>query len=284
MVASAPALEGPLSTLVGNGRANVVSRTMAVDPDGTTAYLLTTSGLQIVPLDSVPAADRPQVSRNGVVNLASNTTALSPGSLAAIYGRNLGDPAKAEGTPLPTVLGGVCVTLSNRPLPLLMTSPEQINVQVPPDLAASRFPLVVRSINRKVAAAPQQVALAKYAPAVFLDSGTGQAAIFHEDGDPVTKSAPAKRDQRLVIYAAGLGATRGPRITAGVPAPDSPPAETDPVQVFDWSGLAPGLIGIYHIRIYVPWYRMKGEQPVTIQIGNVKSPQSETYNPKVFVD
>ena len=297
VVATAPALEGPLSTQVANQRVNVVGRTMAVDPAGTTAYILTTSGLSVVPLDAVPAAERPQIARNGVVNLASYETALSPGSLASIFGSNLGASEVASGTPLPTILGGVCVTLNNRPLPLLMTSPGQINVQIPPDLAPNRYPLVIRSIDKKLSTAPQQVALTKYSPAVFVDGQSGQAAIFHQDGRPVTKSSPATRDKRLTIYAAGLGATKGGRVTAGLPAPDSPLAETDPVQVFfgdpryreaamdvEWSGLVPGLIGVYQINLYVPWYRMRGEQPVTLRLGNIDSPQTGPLRPLVWLD
>ena len=42
------------------------------------------------------------------------------------------------------LLGGACVTLNNTPLPLLATSPTQINAQLPPTLAAGRYPLMVR--------------------------------------------------------------------------------------------------------------------------------------------
>ena len=34
--------------------------------------------------------------------------------------------------PLPTILGGACVTLNNQPSPLLMNSAGQINAQIPP--------------------------------------------------------------------------------------------------------------------------------------------------------
>lgn len=52
---SALALEGPLASQVGNQRVNVNGRTMAVDSSGTTAYVLTTSGLSIVPLGATQA-------------------------------------------------------------------------------------------------------------------------------------------------------------------------------------------------------------------------------------
>ncbi len=294
---TAQTLEGPLSTVVGNQRVNVVGRSMAVDPSGTTAYALTTSGLSIIPLDAVTAAERPQVNRDGVVNLASYVSGLAPGGLASIFGRNLASTATADSTPLPTVLGGVCVTLGNRPMPLLMTSPQQINAQIPPEVAAGRLQMVVRSIDHKAAAQAQQVTVAKYAPAIFVDTVSKQAAIFHDDGRLVNKNAPAGRDQRLVIYATGLGATKGAKIAAGIPAPSDRLAVTDPVQVFfgdpnyresemlvEWSGLTPGFVGLYQINVYVPWYRMRGDLPVTLRIGGVETPKQAPVPPFIPVE
>lgn len=188
---------------MGTQRVNVQARGLAVDAAGT-AYLLTTSGLSVVPLDPASVADRPAVNNGGTVNLASFTAAMAPGSLVSIFGKNLGRAETATGTPLPTMMGGVCVTLNNRPLPLFMTSSGQVNAQVPTDLAAGRYPLVIRSIEKKTAST-QQVAIAKYAPGIFVDTASKQSAIYHSDGTAVTKDHPARRDQRLVLYATGLG-------------------------------------------------------------------------------
>src|SRR5205814_10626674 len=98
---------------------------------------------------------------------------------------------------LPTILGGACVTLNNVPLPLIMTSDSQINFQAPPTLAAGRYPLVVRSIDRKAASVGTTVSVSKVAPAIFTDD-KGNAAIYHADGSLVTKSHPANRDEPLV--------------------------------------------------------------------------------------
>ncbi|MEK7404325.1 MAG: hypothetical protein AAB225_04385, partial [Acidobacteriota bacterium] len=294
---SSPALEGPLSTVVGNGRAFSNGRTMAVDPSGAVAYVLTTSGLSVVPLDPVTAQERPQVNRNGVVNQASYSTAVAPGGLISIFGQNLGAQQTADSAPLPTILGESCITLNNRPLPLFLTSSQQVNAQIPPELAAGRYSLVVRSLARKIPSAPYALTVSRYAPAVFVDPVSGQAAIFHSDGRPVTKDDPARRDQPLVIYASGLGATKGVRVVAGQPAPSSPLAVTDPVKVFfgdpswsqaemivEWSGLTPGFIGLNQINVRVPGDRMRGDQlPVTVRIGGVDSPSSAPVTPKVAV-
>ncbi len=182
------------------------------------------------------------------------------------------------------MLGGTCVTLNNAALPLLAVSPSQINAQVPPSLAAGTYPLVVHSIAGGTASASLNVVVAKYAPAVFLDAAG--ASIFHADGTRVDQNHPASRDEPLTIYATGLGATTGGKVTAGQPSPSSPLAVTAAVQLFfgpvtykqaaiivDWSGLAPGYIGVYQINAQIPGFHINGSAlPVTLRIGGVSSP------------
>lgn len=293
---SAPVLEGPLSTVVGNQRVNISGAGMTLDAAGNTVYALTTSGLSVVNMEPVNQQDRPVVSQNGTVNLASYRTEIAQAGLISIFGRNLGSDAVAP-APLPAILGGVCVTLDNTPLPLVMTSPGQLNAQIPPETAIGRRQLIVRAIDRKLASNPQIVTIARYAPAVFADEQTGEAAIFHHDGRRVNQRAPAKRDERLVMYATGLGVTRGTRPPAGSPAVDGT-ALTDPVKVFfgdsryreaeiivEWSGLAPGFVGVYQINLYVPGAHLRGDRlPVTLRVGTVNSSLDGPLLPVIAVD
>ena len=289
------ALEGPLTQLAG-GRLAVAGRTMAVDSAGTTAYAITTSGLSIIPLTQPSASAKPAISRGGVVNLASYTAAVAPNGLISIFGTALGSQAQPGSTPLPTTLGGTCITLNNTPIPLLLVSPTQINAQIPPSLAAGNYTLVIHSIANQTASASQTLAVSKYAPAVFVDS-TGQLALYHADGTPVNVDYPATRDEPLVMYAAGLGATTGGAVTAGNPSPTSPLAVTAPVQVFfglptisqspvivDWSGLLPGYIGVYQLNLRIPGTHLNGDAlPVTIRIGTANSPTTGPAVPYVAV-
>jgi uncharacterized protein (TIGR03437 family) len=291
------ALEGPLAAVVATGRANVGGRTMAVDADGGAAFVLTTSGISIVPLSNPPASARPAISANGIVNIASQLPAVAAGTPVSIYGRNLGADARAESDLWPLSLGGVCVTLNNAAIPLSMTSGGQINAHIPPDLAAGRYPVVVRSLDNKIASAAYNLQVVRYAPAVLIDPQTKLPAIYHEDGTQVSKSRPAERDDRLYIYAVGLGPVKGPRLTAGVPTPETPKAETDPVKVYfddptireaeiavEDSTMVPGLIGIYRIQVYVPWYRRRGDNLlVTVRVGNVDSPKTGPNVPTIAV-
>jgi uncharacterized protein (TIGR03437 family) len=308
MRGSSPVLEGPLSSQVGNQRVNVNGRTMAVDPAGATAYVLTTSGLSIVPLGATqqiqfqPGAALPStmmlVNQNGVVNTANYQASFAPGSLVSIFGQNLGTEASAATSTLPSLMGGVCVTMDDKALPLFMTSPSQINLQIPPDTKAGTHTLLVRSPERYTSGMRYSISVKKYAPAVFLNAQTGQAAVYRANGTPVGKSAKAKRDESLTLYATGLGVTQGGKVTAGAPAPSSPLAVTDKVQVFfgdpdmkqsemivDWSGLTPGQIGIYQINLRVPGFHEKGDAlPVTVRIGGVDSPTTGANVPTVAVE
>jgi len=296
---TAATVEGPLAATTGpaSAQTGINGRTMAVDPSGSAAYVITTSGLSVVPLDTPARTDQPQINPRGFVSTASYQTSVAPGQLVSAFGRNLGSQEIARSSPLPSLLGGVCVTANNRPLPLVMTSPQQINAQVPPEFAPGRYTVLVRSYRQKTVSPSYALTVSKYAPAVFVDPPSGQAAIYHADGRPVTPQEPAERDEQLVIYGTGLGATKGGRVTAGMPAPSSPLAVTDKVQVFfgrsdykqaemivEWSGLAPGQIGVNQINIYVPGDHMRGDDlPVTVRIGGVDSPPSGPVVPRVAV-
>jgi uncharacterized protein (TIGR03437 family) len=295
-VATAQGLEGPLAIAAGTARVNISARLMAVDLPGQNAYVLTASGLSIIPLTSAATQNAPAVPGNGVVNTANYTAGIAPGGLISIFGRNLGTTAVAPSTPLPTVLGGACVTLSNTPIPLLATSGGQINAQIPPTVAAGRYPLIVRSIVNQAVSGTVTITVARYAPAIFIDE-LGPA-IFHQNGQRVDKAHPAKRDEPLTIYATGMGTTTGGRVTAGTPAPSSPLAVTGPVNLYfgdptykqaavivDWSGLAPGFIGLYQINARVPGFHMSGDAlPVTLRIGGVNSVTTGAGAARVYVD
>jgi uncharacterized protein (TIGR03437 family) len=299
---TASALEGPQTqvTILGPGFAgrNVVNgRTMAIDAAGSTAYAITTSGLSIIPLTPVVQAQRPLPAKGGAVNLASYTAGVAPNGLLAIFGQNFGTTATPSSTPLPLILGGTCVTLNNVALPLMLNSPSQINAQIPPGTAAGTYPLVVRSIANQAASTSQSVTVSNFAPAVFVDS-TGQLALFHSNGRYVNKSNPATRDEPLTMYATGLGATTGGAVTAGAVSPTSPLAVTGAVQVFfgnpgfsqagvivDWSGLAPGFIGVYQLNLRIPGTHLDGDAlPVTLRIGNATSPTTGPAVPYVAVN
>ena len=231
------------------------------------------------------------------MNLASYTPSVAPNGLLSIFGSNFGTLATPASVPLPVILGGTCVTLNNVALPLLLTSPTQINAQIPPNTAAGTYPLVVRSIANLAESTSENVTVAKYAPAVFVDS-TGQLALFHANGQYVNKNNPATRDEPLTMYATGLGVTTGGAVTAGNVSPTSPLAVSAPVLVYfgnpgysqagvivDWSGLAPGFIGVFQLNLRIPGTHLDGNAlPVTLTIGGISSPTTGPAVPYVAVN
>ncbi len=294
-----PVLEGVLSALIGAGRANVDGRTMAIDSTGTVAYALTTSGLSVVSLTPTSVADRPVISGGGIVNVATYNTAISPGSLVSIFGRNLGPTEQASTTPLPRLMGGMCITLNNSPVPILMTSSGQINIQIPTETAVGSFPLVVRDVNKRLASVASTVRVQRVSPSVLVDPVSKQTAIFDDKGRAVNKDNPTTRDRRLVIYALGLGPTTGARPATGTATPSSPLAPTaDEVEVHfgnklwsqsavvvEWAGLTPGFVGLYQINVYVPGDRIRGNDlDVTIRVGGIENTQIEAVKPTVSIN
>lgn len=305
----ATTLEAPLTVPIGNGRVAVDSRTMAVDATGTTAYVLTASGLSIVPLDAAPVADRPVPNNGGIVSLASYVPAFAPGALISIFGRNLGRDEVASGPPYPTTLGGTCVTLNNTPIPLIAVTGGQINAQLPVDLTFSgnnplRLPLQVRSVERRASAPATQITIARVAPAIIVNNGQS-AIIDSQTGALVTRENPATRDRWLTIFGTGFGVGfKSGRLTTGANTPsvltlcEGTEDCDDSVEVFfgdprmsqarmdvRWAGAVPGFIGLYQINLYVPWYRMRGDAlPVTVRVNGVNSQREGPAVPTIAVD
>ncbi|MBI4908602.1 MAG: hypothetical protein HY820_33590 [Acidobacteria bacterium] len=123
--------ENPPVSVFNTQRANVPVRQMVVDSGGT-AYILTLSGLSVVPTSS-PVKPAIPTGARGVVNSQDLSTSFKPGSFITINGTNLSTAAVADTLPPPTVLGGACVVFNDVALPLLQTSPTQISAQIPTD-------------------------------------------------------------------------------------------------------------------------------------------------------
>jgi uncharacterized protein (TIGR03437 family) len=92
-------------------------------------------------------------------------------------------------------------------------------------------------------------------------------------------SNPAARNSIIQVYANGLGAVDVPQRT-GEPAPTDRLSRTriQPVVTVggrpanvEFSGLAPGYVGLYQLNIRVPADAPAGIQPLVISMGGVES-------------
>jgi len=213
------------------------------------------------------------LSSEGVVNAASfaRNLPVAVNEILSVFGENFVEPCalargapnpcpSAAGFPLPTQLGPTNVTVNGVAAPLLLVTPNQINLLLPFGLSGNTATLVV---NRgRVSSTSIILPLAEQSIGVFsiVANGAGAGLIFHADGRLVSRDAPIEPDEILVIYATGLGAV-SPPIPTGQPAPSSPLSETvTPAQVsFDgirgvvlFSGAVPELAGLYQINVQAP--------------------------------
>ena len=139
--------DNPFFTVTGQARISVPARQLTVDSNST-AYLITLAGLSVVPLQRSGTPPKPAITAGsrGILNANNGTANFGPGSFITVSGTNLAAAATADQVPLPTVLGGACVTLSDVPLTLLQTSNGQITAQIPDSLRPGQYIAQVRSL------------------------------------------------------------------------------------------------------------------------------------------
>jgi uncharacterized protein (TIGR03437 family) len=231
---------------------------------------------------SAPALGAPALQNGTAVNGASFTAnfAIAPGSFVTIFGSNLADGAmSASSAPFPTVLGTTSVTFNGIGAPLFFVSPGQINAQAPFDLGLGTASIQVT--RGAMVSAMGAVTVASVSPGIFImDQVTGQGAILHADYSLVGASNPARAGESLAIYCTGLGAV-SVAMRSGQAAPSAAPfANTLVLPVVTvgginaavaFSGLAPGLVGLYQINIVVPSGLLAGNQRVQILTSGVAS-------------
>ena len=130
----AVAPENPRFTIFGTTRFNVPPRSMVVDANNV-AYIITLSGLSVVPLTPGGSAAPQIAATNGVMNSSDGSTTLRVGGFVTVNGSNLASAATASTLPPPTVLGGSCVIFNDVVVPLLQTSSGQISAQIAANVA-----------------------------------------------------------------------------------------------------------------------------------------------------
>lgn len=231
----------------------------------------------------------PAISSNNIVNAAGFTSgAVAAGSIASLFGNGLaGLTLGATGTPLPTSLGGVMLTVNSAPSPLYFVSPGQINFQVPWEVAGRPSPDVSISASGFIESSVP-LKLAQYAPGIFTDGApNGQAiaaiagtAILAAPAGYAPGTRPARTGETLTLYCTGLGPVDNTPLT-GFPTPPDPLARTtaQPTVTIggrsasvSFSGLAPGLTGVYQINVQVPSGAAAGDAvAISLSIGGVNS-------------
>ena len=210
----------------------------------------------------------------GVVNNATfEGDTLAQGGIVAVFGDGFatGQPSQASALPLPTELGGVRVLINDRPAPVYFVSPNQINFQIPYDIAAGSAVLRVERSGQL--GNPVSMQIGRSVPRLLRLNINDYGIIVNQDGSfpipqtPGVNSRPARVGETLVIYALGLGQTE-PAVQSGVAAPGSPlaraggnfrvsfgapgPFGTSAEVVPLYVGLTPNFVGLYQINVTIP--------------------------------
>jgi uncharacterized protein (TIGR03437 family) len=265
--------------LVGS-TASPFTRTIAPMSDQSAIMNLTISGVTVLPWNYNASVTPPQIS--AVVNAGDGGSDIAPGGLISIYGSQL-SPVNmiSSEIPLPTALANSCLTVNGQPVPILFVSPSQVNAQIPVQ-AVGDVTLILRTPGGQ--SDNYNLVIQPVAPSIFLAAVGPEinvpTVVRDDDNELVTSSHPIHRSSNaaLTIYLTGLGST-SPEVATGMPGPSNPLAFTIaqptvtlggvnlPVQ---FSGLAPGLVGVDQINVSVPFTVPEGMSvPLAITQGTV---------------
>ncbi|MDQ6706822.1 MAG: hypothetical protein M3Z85_12715, partial [Acidobacteriota bacterium] len=152
----------------------------------------------------------------------------------------------------------------DQPVPLYFVSPNQINFLVPMDAPTSGTAdlLIVRTDTGQVLS-NSAIQMDRVSPGLFTlaQTGSGQAAAINQDGTINGPQNPAPRGSVVAFYGTGQGVVPGAppdgtAATGETPTPQKPQviigiAPVPPENV-TYSGLAPGLPGVWQVNVKIP--------------------------------
>ena len=211
--------------------------------------------------------------------------ALAPGSIASIFGDNLADtndPATVTGIqatslPLPTTLGGATVRVASTLAQLFYVSRKQINFLVPMEVGDAAQAMVVVLVGPMPSNQPT-VSLQPAVPGIFEINAAHLGAVLLANTASLAQPAnmfpgskPVGAGQFVSIFCTGLGAVQDatkpdsqtkviPKVLVG---PGKLPARVD------WSGIAPGFVGLNQVNVEIPLTAPIGSAiPITLTVGD----------------
>ena len=209
--------------------------------------------------------------------------ALSPGEIFTIYGSGIGPAMGLSGAldsgMMATTLGDTQVLFGNTPAPLYYVESQQINAQVPYEVAGQTS-AQVQVLYQGETVMNVQVSLVAASPALFtVDSGVGQVVAVNEDGSLNSTQNPARPSSVVVLYATGGGQTQPAGVTgqaaqAPYGMPQLPVSLTIAGVAADviWAGSAPGFVGLLQINARIPGgFIPTGDLPLFLTIGSYTS-------------
>jgi hypothetical protein len=173
---------GSSATLGSNSVFNgsiLAAQAITLNPGATVnGRLLALNGVVALQSDTV-ISPAPGIGIGGIVNAASDSRTVAAGSIAAVFGNDLGSSLlAATAYPLLTSLGGSSFTVGAQSAPLFMTYCSQANLQIPWETAGQTQVPVTATVGGLVSL-PQPATVAPFAPGIFSINmgGSGQGAV-----------------------------------------------------------------------------------------------------------
>jgi uncharacterized protein (TIGR03437 family) len=223
-------------------------------------------------------------------------TSFGSNMYVTLYGSNLATTTQAwdnafTGANAPTSLGGVSVTVNNKPAFMEYVSPSQININTPEDTATGPVNIQVRNdigLSNIGTATRARLSPALLSAPNFSAGGknyvVAQTPNFSSFIGPlnliqgVTFTA-AKPGDTVIIFAVGCGPTT-PATQAGViAAQNSPLALQYQVKIggiaatVPFAGMLAGTVGLYQLNVVIPTLT-SGDQSIELIVDGVPNAQS----------
>lgn len=218
------------------------------------------------------------VTVTAVQNGASFTSRIAPGSFATIKGTNFTTgPLSSSVVPVPTILGGVTVSINGVLCPIYYVNPTQINFLVPWNTQSGPVPLIVTANGQTVG--PVNITISGEAPGIFqYGANRAVAQNFNDNYSLNSPSAPASVGSTLIVYVNGIGMVSN-QPADGAASPSSPLSQGLYINsatiggvgaAITFIGLTPGFVGLAQANITVP-NLPSGDYPLILNISGLES-------------
>jgi uncharacterized protein (TIGR03437 family) len=214
----------------------------------------------------------------GVVNAAGFTpftVGISPGAVITLFGTGIAETVAVDST-FPLTLNGLEVKINGKVAPIYKTSPGEVSVVVPYEVADGGETVAEIQVFRNGTPGNRVTAyINNDTPSLFTQTmnGLGHAAALHSDFSLITPQNPARPGEVIMLFLSGLGPTNPP-VVAGTPAPVNPFSLTVSdfvvkmsgfIAPIEYSGLAPFLGGLYQMNVKIPAQLPAGDVFVQIE-------------------
>jgi uncharacterized protein (TIGR03437 family) len=224
-------------------------------------------------------------------------TFIAPATWIEIYGQFLATTSKVwggadfQGNNAPTALGGTTVTVGGKSAFVNYVSPNQVNVQVPSDVATGSQPVVVTTVGGSSSPFSRIVNTTQpglLGPPQFDINNTQYAVALFPDNFYVlppglaagVASRRAKPGDTIILYGIGFGPVT-PDNPAGV-IDQGTNALTGSLDIsiggksahVDYAGLTPGFVGLYQFNVVVPDIPASDTTPLTFTLGGTQGSQT----------